>query len=306
MTRRKPWLAALLAMFSPGLGHLYVGKPGPALVLMFGLQVLSPLVMCLGLLDLELLCAAIWLRQGLSVALWSSQAFWALLLARVADDPYRPTASNHVAGYVAFAAVGAILGGVTNFTVRAVALEPFDVSSPSMAPALLQGDVLMVTKVGPASRIAHGDIVAHRVRETSGNTNVWVGRVVAMASDSIDGDGATVRVNDIELQRMPCTPPVFRFRAHDTMAMTCALERALNGKTYAVIWQPGDPFPQREIPATSLGPNERYVLKDDRGSYDSREHGPIRDADLVGRGAVIWFSYSAEDGIRWSRIGTRL
>ncbi|MBL9037362.1 MAG: signal peptidase I, partial [Archangium sp.] len=56
--------------------------------------------------------------------------------------------------------------------------------------------------------------------------------------------------------------------------------------------------------ALSLDAQKLFVMGDNRdNSQDSRFTGPVDAADVVGRAAIIWFSFTPEEGIRWHRMG---
>jgi len=49
------------------------------------------------------------------------------------------------------------------------------------------------------------------------------------------------------------------------------------------------------------------VLGDNRGaSVDSRRFGTVPVADVKGVARQVWFSASADDGVRWDRLGKLL
>jgi signal peptidase I len=49
---------------------------------------------------------------------------------------------------------------------------------------------------------------------------------------------------------------------------------------------------------------EVFVLGDNRSnSKDTRNFGPVPLQDIVGKAQQVWFSRTAQDGVRWDRLG---
>ncbi len=64
---------------------------------------------------------------------------------------------------------------------------------------------------------------------------------------------------------------------------------------------------QTEKGPVHVGPNEVYVLSDNKAILeDSRDLGLVSVGDIESQAQMIWFSISAEEGIRWKRILTFL
>lgn len=79
-------------------------------------------------------------------------------------------------------------------------IGPFQVPSPSMAPALKTGDFFMVGKQRwPARALERGDIVVFTQRMGSQQL-VAVKRVVALAGERVDACGQPVRVDGVALK----------------------------------------------------------------------------------------------------------
>jgi len=212
--------------------------------------------------------------------------------------------------------------------IRTFVVQPFNIPSRSMAPGLQAGDFILVDKAAygwslaslpfelgarmlpgePAlgvelegvetlARImgrspAAGDVI---VFSAAGGSGVdYVKRVIARGGDRVSLAGGRVRLNGREL---PCVA------AGDGL---CA-EQLPTGARYLV--RDANAGPRADF-AEILVPAGRYfVLGDNRGdSADSRVAvadggvGLVRDAQIVGRARLIFFSVG-EGRVRFERIG---
>jgi signal peptidase I len=141
--------------------------------------------------------------------------------------------------------------------VRAAVVRLYVVSSSSMEPTLMQGDLVAVTPYWPPWRAAEprpGDVI---VFHASDGHRFLIKRVVARAGDHVEIAGGQLRLNG-----HPAVEPYVR---------------------------PGDPLESRSpeiLPAGTF-----YVLGDNRGdSVDSRSWGFVDRGAVVGRARLIVWS----------------
>ena len=138
---------------------------------------------------------------------------------------------------------------------RAFLAEPVRISSGSMAPTLLQGDVVLVDRRDlDVSELARGDLVTFEHPQTA---NESLKRVIALPGDTVATLDAVVHVNG-----KPVEEPYVDFSDWEGI------------------------FAARvEVPA-----GEVYLLGDNRGdSVDSRDFGPVPVERLDGRVLVrLW------------------
>ena len=152
-------MAALLSVVCPGLGLLYAGKPGPAVVAVF-----APLAVAGGLVILDaynpsVLLSLVLVTSVLALLAFLGQAVWAVLTARSSGDTYQLSAYNRLWVYAAFVLLTALTTNAFAQTMRQAVLEPFRTSSGGMVPAILPGDAFYVVKVGRAGQWSRGDVV---------------------------------------------------------------------------------------------------------------------------------------------------
>jgi signal peptidase I len=151
---------------------------------------------------------------------------------------------------VAFALVAA-------FLIRTFAVQTFYIPSGSMHETLLEGDRVLVNKVGYHMHDVHrGDVIVfHRPPNFQVEDEDLIKRVIALPGETVQGVGRKVLVNGKALNE-PYVEP------------------ACNGT---------DPFPPLTVPAGHL-----WVMGDNRcDSSDSRVFGPIDRGLVVGRAFVL-------------------
>lgn len=303
---RRVWIAVLLAAICPGLGHLYVGLLGPAVFFGVAIPAVMATRMAVGAFVPSILFASTLLGLAMVAALWLGQAVHAGLLARDAGRTYSLTRLNRVWVYLLFYAGSWVAGQAIGIPLREFLIEPFFIPASSMAPNLLEGDHVFVVKAGPASNWGRGDVVVYQV--DSGRR--FVKRVVALEGDSVALAAKTLTVDNRSLASSPCDPAQVEVtedfgQGPRTRAFACLHETNAQGRTYRVLYAAGLDSPAHG-PST-VGRDEVFLLGDHRdNSEDSRFMPPTRRSDVVGRAAIIWFSYTRQDGLRWTRMGTRL
>ncbi|GAA2721567.1 signal peptidase I [Cellulomonas aerilata] len=137
--------------------------------------------------------------------------------------------------------------------IRALLLVPVTVDGSSMEPTLADGDVVLVLRTADATdRLRHGDLVVFR----GDSESLSVKRVVGLPDDRVAMLDARLTVDG----RVVDEPYVDHSRIDGTY------------------------LGEVVVPAGSV-----FVLGDNRArSTDSREYGPVSEADLVGRVLLHW------------------
>ncbi|HEU4521532.1 MAG TPA: signal peptidase I [Thermoanaerobaculia bacterium] len=151
-----------------------------------------------------------------------------------------------------------IVALVLAFAVRSVA-RLYAVPSMSMAPALLPGDRIVVTRL-VTDTPARGDVIVFR-HPIGGDLTVK--RVIAIPGDLVDSDGGHVRIGGKAL-----------------------------AEPYLAPGMTSDGIQALVVPSQHL-----FVLGDNRiDSYDSRHWGPLPDDLIVGRARVILWHAGPDHG----------
>lgn len=187
-------------------------------------------------------------------------------------------------------------------SVRLFLLEDYRISSRSMAPTLLPGDLVFISKMAfnirlPFStyevfkfaRPVAGDIVAFSVPDRGIET--FVKRVIAGEGDRVQIKEGQLIVNG-------------NFARNETNALGEVTEILPNGLHHAVALgqEPMQDFGPIDVPK-----NHFFVLGDNRNeSVDSRAWGPVPYSCLKGRLGVVWMSLAENGSVRGSRIGLQV
>jgi len=194
--------------------------------------------------------------------------------------------------------------------IRSFVVAPFKIPSSSMMPTLEIGDYLFVLRYTYGFRIPLTDIQLLSSEANRGDVAVFVypedkskdyiKRVVGLPGDKIAYRDNRLAVNGKEM------PLTFKnkyayFLGDGSMDMTALYEEQLDGVRHPVLRKE---FSIRD--GEWIVPEGHYmVLGDNRNnSRDSRFWGFVPQSYMIGRAAIIWWSWDSVKGsVRWERIG---
>lgn len=304
---RRLWLAGLLTVLMPGLGHIYCGR------------VRRGLLIWSGLLAVAVAAALAWARWlfvpvgplivaggawiALQVVLWADLA--GFVERHGADYRLRPV--NHGLSYLAI-----FLGlGVLPLTVVGVVVERFMVSSlvvddGAMFPHLLPGDRVLFERGAFDDRPPRpGDLVV-----VAADDRAQVTRVVAAGGETVHLRDARPVIDGVEPAHEPVdglAVPLFGPELQTRLdALRGFLERRGEHDPYVVTY---DRVARRTGPdpaPASLAADEIFVLGDNRDEALSRRaYGRVPLRAVQGRPRYIWVSLG-DDGLRSGRVGLEL
>jgi signal peptidase I len=306
--RRRPWLAALLSLPVPGLGHLYAGYPVAAIVayvavlLSFGLMLAAWLLVPTAPANILLGLAAfptIFLAVSIHAAILAARQPAAFELR-----PYNRW-YVYLGMYVLF---GAVLFPYFGEQLKRYA-EAYRLPSGAMTPTLMIGDFVYVLKT-PAARkeVGTGSVVVFESVEEPGLK--LVKRLVGMPGDTLMMTGGTLRRNGQDLTEayvIHQDPTRSEDALHRARMRAWQIEHTtgIARATYSPDLQDWGPV--------VVPPDSFMALGDNRdASYDSRYYGFIPLDRIIGKPSVIYMSLArdttagSERGVRWSRIGQRV
>ena len=192
-------------------------------------------------------------------------------------------------------------------------VQAFKIPSPSMEPTLLVGDHLLVNKFIfegnnawydrflPYRAIRHGDVIVFKFPFQ--DHPHYVKRVIGLPGDTIDYKDNALYING---QKMPLTRIGNRsyFMGDGEVDVSGLYREDLMGVKHDVLRKDFSiKDGEWKVPA-----GEYFMLGDNRNnSRDSRFWGFVPQSYLVGRAAIIWWSWDKEkDAVRWDRLGELL
>jgi signal peptidase I len=284
-TRRvRPWIAALLSLLAPGLGHFYARRTRRAFV-WIGVWVVVYAGVHVSLLLLE---ERGWLL-GLPALLIAALAHLVdAFLSANAHRSVEPSSPVRLLGYVAVYAVGL---GLQLTAGQLLPIRSFYIPSESMLPTLEVGDrifVRMYSPLCPAPSLSRGDIVLIRVR-----SEFEVRRVVGVQGDRVRLDGGGLVING-ERATGPVQGTIERVSVRgDRIANDWAEERLGAAEPWVVYaraplgWGPDY---DGEVPEGHV-----FTLGDNRAnSNDDRMNRPTAVEAVAGRALRVPFSLAHE------------
>lgn len=293
---QRPWLAALMSAVLPGFGQLYNGQLDKGIWLFLGFALLS----VPGVALIALCLPAAWTIPALALGLLAALGIWIGSLVDAWRTARRPQINARPAwvGRGVFALVFVVCDLVALPAliehVQTRLVSSFHIPSSSMAPGVLQGDVLFAdrryNRPGVDQAVRHGDVAIFTY--PNDRTRYYIKRIVGLPGDRVRIDGHAVWLNGQSLSR-----------AHGVQDGHEDIQEAIGPAHWLARWQRAAEHPATPPSEWLVPPGQVFVLGDNRDeSKDSRHYSTVPLADVVGKARQIWLSYG-KDGVRWSRLG---
>jgi len=289
----RPWLAALLSLLQPGLGHLYAWQPGLAMRVWVA-SIVVGLAGALTFMRAGSLAVAVLGVALAAVALIAPAVHaWRTAAGSTVTRPSRGTlAGVLVAAWLALMLVGA----AEKKLLRERAGETFRIPSVSMLPTIMPGDWIVTVPLDGRAAV-RGDLVVYR----NADGVDLVKRAVGTGGDTLAMRGGRLVRNG----RAVAEPYVNRDgESVEDSAMFAWQRPALVPGAVAGDYRPTtDDWGPLVVPTGTL-----FVLGDTRhNSLDSRHVGGVPLDRVSRRPTYVYFSRDPETGtVRWTRIGRRL
>lgn len=194
--------------------------------------------------------------------------------------------------------------------IRSFIVAPFKIPSSSMVPTLEVGDYLFVLRYTYGFRIPFTDIQLLSKQAKRGDVAVFVypddkskdyiKRIVGLPGDHIVYRENRLYVNGKEMPLVQEGERTY-FMGDGSADVSGLYEEDLDGIKHAVLRKH---FSIKDGEWT-VPPNMYFAMGDNRNnSRDSRFWGFVPQSYMVGRAAIIWWSWDSVKGTpRWDRLG---
>lgn len=305
--RHRSIFAAVLTVLAPGFGHLYLGLPGRALAIWLCSLALIASVFYV-ILSLPAGIVVAWLPVLVRIGFVAWAAWDAARRARAAAPPDTWYQRWYILALIWLAIAVALQPFVTSGERKMI--EAFRIPSGSMEPTVMVGDYLYTDMRGSARvSVTRGSLVLFASVEERGLKILK--RVVALGGDTVAMRGAQLYLNGALVDE-PYAESLATVHGADPdqrAAMLKWQDPLLTGRDSVSLHPDLNDWGPLVVPHETL-----LVLGDNRqASYDSRFWGPLPRRNVLGRPAMIYYSFDPGTGallpfltaIRWSRIGTR-
>lgn len=285
-----PTVSAVLSLFTPGLGHLYAGRPRAFAVLFLAVPVVGFATVAAWY---SLPRLFIWLGPVIVLTIWGSVAASAYRRAvrstGIAKRPLLARWAGYAGVMLAFGVWASAIAGL----VRANVAYTFRLSSENMEPTLIPGDHVVVRPISGAE-VRLDDVILARTAED--NLTV-LSRVVGLGGDTLAMSAGTLIRNG--------SPVVEPFAGDSGI---------LGGPDPMFGWQERflvEPNADYSPDLRNWGPiripeGRLFVLGDNRSvSFDSRFRGFLDASDIIGRAETVYLSLS-DGALQWDRVGLKV
>jgi signal peptidase I len=293
LKKRKPLFALALSLFLAGLGQLYNGKPRKGFIIFLLSSVIPFLFFQLSVLgsgQMLILFLLLSILTSLGIYIWAAVDAWKDA-KRIAKN-YILRFYNKLYIYILLIILLSFfpLGQIIDQSNVYFFAKPYRITTGSMAPTMLSGDLIMADgRIDRSARnygLKKGELVVFKYPKDK--TIHLVKRIIAL-------EGETVEIKDkqVYINNEPIEEP---YKVHnDSRVFT------IDGYYHY------DEVIRDNFPPLTVPPGHCFVMGDNRdNSMDSRYWGPIPLDDVVARAKVVYFSFDPEGGIRWERIGKLL
>ncbi len=285
VTTRQPLIALLLSI-CPGLGQQYAGKLARGVLAYTGLIIVSWLAAIAYMyvnsrtVSFLLLSVPFFGVAGIAID--------AMLCAKHQPEQYQLKWFNRIWIYaLVFIGLLVTVNPLMDLLVGGKVVRAFFVTSGSMAPAIIEHDLLVINKLKNPRR---GDIVLISFADTNTSKavtkilrNQILRRVIAQAGDTLHIEGREVYINGVLLEE-----PYAFFGKAQSRSEFISTDYRLDAKTV-----PDDSY---------------FVMSDSREfGFDSRMFGFIQKEGIKGVATKVFWSWNHEaDEFKWSRTAIDL
>jgi signal peptidase I len=278
---RKPWIAFLFSIFTPGLGQIYNGQVKKGIFLsIFWLSILLLLVFTSIPKYFYGLIISFGLYSLLYLYIIGDAIFVALKRMRYVSPKYdRWYFYSGIA--ISIMAISYFIDFPTN-----IGVQTFKLSSAGNAPTIEEGDWIVVDmEAYKDSTPRYGDLVTYIPKEGG----FWMFRVVGLPNDQIKVRNNVVIVNGDKCETIHVKDTTL---LQDTFKLPTSelIEVLPNGHKHHFYKQKYPYISEKANSKTiTIPPDCYFVMGDNRdNAFDSRYHGSVKRKDIVGK---VLYSY---------------
>ena len=299
--RRRPWVAVVLSLVMPGLGHAYSGRLSKGLVFLF--VYFMPIMVLQAGRVFELFGSVL---AGVIVMLTAAPLVHiaatidSYYVARHTKPDYEMKDYNRWYVYVVLVLLNTTSSLVATLSLRANYVEAFRVPAASSYPTIVPGDRLLANKIAyNHSDPERGDLVVF-INPENREEN-FIKRVVGVAGDTVEIKDGRLYINDREIPRQTLAQSSLdNIRIEiNREPLEGEIHCETNEDAQYKIFLAGAPHDQASDFAKITVPRHHcFVLGDNRNlSHDSRHFGPIPLATVRGRAEYLYWPVEG-----WSRF----
>lgn len=294
---RKPFMALLLSLPAPGLGHIYCGKLAKGMIIFFLSFAFVPIliVTALGSKSSKLLIYVAIGSLLFRVILSLYAIIDSFLTAKRLGQDYHLKEYNRWFIYILFIMVS-MFGSVNlDMDIRDGIVQAFKIPSTSMVPNIIPRDYVLANKaVYSIQPVQVGDIITFIY--PNNRSIYFMKRVVAMPGDRIAMKDNVLYINGEALSYGDVDSS--QLKHLEGMEVGKVLEEKGKDTTHKIMLK-GDSSPESTFDEITVPNGHCFVMGDNRNkSRDSRHFGPVPLADIVGRVDFIYVPAKS-----WSRFG---
>lgn len=295
--RRRWWLAFLLSLFAPGLGHLYAGSLPQALLAVSACAIFGAMSVWLFIQPL----GAFVNWGGVLLAVLTLLAI-AIHAARIAPSgrPLGIRRPLRICVYVLYVVVISVASDLAKSWLRTDLYTAFRVTTAAMFPTLHVGDEFVVDKRAYAWGLPQpGDVVAFRFERLDGR--MYVKRIIGVPGDRISLKAGSVYLNGNRIEGTHVCA------SNESGRLLQLFAQSLGENSFRIAKDPKLTLPL-DLPETVVSAEQYFVLGDNRDhSSDSRYLGTVSRSAIVGKASHVYFALDPSSGsINLARIGKRV
>jgi signal peptidase I len=297
MKDRKPYIALLMSILAPGLGHIYYGKVVKGILLLGFAHIYFPLVIIMGIASEKgpyyffiLMAAFIFSSLIMLYAIGDT-----VFLIRRKMKHVNPGKLNRPWVYVLIIIISLTASWLFPMNIRNYHVQAFRIPAGSMIPSLLIGDYVFADKAVYKERLPRrGEIVVFIPPKD--HKKYFIKRVIGLPGDLIEIRGEDVILNGTPLAIGLETNA--EFQGNKEIIKGNVVSESLDDISYHILLVESKQTNQHQGPFT-VPQGHCFVMGDNRyNSHDSRHFGPVAFQNVIGRVNFIYCPARS-----WSRFG---